>query len=44
MIAPQLATMICVVTTDAAITPKALSEALARAVAGSFHMLTSTAT
>jgi len=39
MIAPQLATVLCFVTTDAAITPKALSESLERAVAGSFHMV-----
>ena len=31
MLAPQLATTLCVVATDAAITPKALQEALARA-------------
>jgi acetylglutamate kinase len=39
MVAPQLATVLCFVTTDAAITPRALSEALARAVDGTFHMV-----
>jgi acetylglutamate kinase len=40
MIAPQLATVLCFVVTDAAVTPKALQEALARAVDQTFHMLT----
>ncbi len=40
MLAPQLATSICVVATDAAITPRALQEALGRAVQGSFNMVT----
>jgi acetylglutamate kinase len=39
MIAPQLATVLCFVVTDAAVTPRALSEALARAVDGTFHMV-----
>jgi acetylglutamate kinase len=40
MLAPQLATMICVTTTDAAITPRMLQEVLARAVKGTFEMVT----
>ncbi len=40
MIAPQLATVLCFVVTDAAVTPKVLQEALARAVDRTFHMLT----
>jgi acetylglutamate kinase len=40
MIAPQLATALCFVATDAAVTPKVLQEALARAVDRTFHMLT----
>ena len=39
MLAPQLATTICLVTTDAAVTPKALQEALARAVQRTIHMV-----
>src|SRR5438552_1640564 len=39
MIAPQLATMICVVTTDAAIAPAALDRALRAAIEPSFHCL-----
>ena len=39
MIAPQLATVLCFVVTDAAVTPKVLSEALARAVDETFHMV-----
>jgi acetylglutamate kinase len=40
MLAPQLATMICVTATDAAITPKMLQEVLVRAVKGTFEMVT----
>jgi acetylglutamate kinase len=40
MIAPQLATMHCFVTTDAAVTPKILSEVLGRAMEKSFNMIT----
>jgi len=40
MLAPQLATMICVTTTDAAITPRMLQEVLARAVKRTFEMVT----
>jgi acetylglutamate kinase len=40
MLAPQLATTLCVVTTDAAITPKALQDALASAVHTTFDMVT----
>jgi acetylglutamate kinase len=40
MLAPQLATTLCVVTTDAAITPRALQDALARAVATTIDMVT----
>jgi acetylglutamate kinase len=40
MIAPQMATMLCFVTTDAAIAPKALGAALSRAVEKSFNNLT----
>ncbi len=39
MLAPQLATTLCLVTTDAAITPKALQEALGRAVQKTLHMV-----
>ncbi|MFL5299344.1 MAG: bifunctional glutamate N-acetyltransferase/amino-acid acetyltransferase ArgJ [Anaeromyxobacteraceae bacterium] len=39
MIAPQLATVLCVVVTDAAVTPKTLQEALARAVSRTFNMV-----
>jgi acetylglutamate kinase len=40
MLAPQLATMICVTATDAALTPKMLQEAVGRAVKGTFEMVT----
>jgi acetylglutamate kinase len=40
MLAPQLATMLCVTATDAAITPKMLQEVLVRAVKGTFEMVT----
>src|SRR5512133_2330838 len=40
MLAPQLATTLCVVTTDAAITPKALQDALAGAVRTTLDMVT----
>jgi acetylglutamate kinase len=40
MLAPQLATTLCVVTTDAAITPKALQDALASSVRTTFDMVT----
>ena len=40
MIAPQLATMIAVVVTDAAISPQMLQKALAGSMDGSFHNLT----
>ena len=40
MLAPQLATAIALVTTDAAITPRALQDALSRAVQNTFNMLT----
>lgn len=39
MIAPQLATVMCIVTTDAAVIPKVLQEALGRAVSRTFNML-----
>jgi acetylglutamate kinase len=39
MIAPQLATVVCIVATDAAVTPKMLQETLARAVSRSFNMV-----
>ena len=39
MLAPQLATTLCLVTTDAAITPKVLQEALGRAVQKTLHMV-----
>jgi acetylglutamate kinase len=39
MIAPQLATVLCVITTDAAVTPRALQEVLARAAARTFNMV-----
>ena len=39
MVAPQLATVLCLVATDAAVTPKLLQEALARAVADTFNMV-----
>jgi acetylglutamate kinase len=39
MIAPQLATMIAIVTTDAAIAPNALDQALRAAIEPSFHCL-----
>ena len=40
MLAPQLATALAIVTTDAAVTPKALQEVLGRAVQKTFNMLT----
>ncbi|HSN91397.1 MAG TPA: bifunctional glutamate N-acetyltransferase/amino-acid acetyltransferase ArgJ [Anaeromyxobacteraceae bacterium] len=40
MLAPQLATAIALVTTDAAITPRALQDALARSVKSTVNMLT----
>ncbi len=40
MVAPQLATVICVVATDAAVTPKLLQETLQRAVSRTFNMVT----
>jgi acetylglutamate kinase len=40
MLAPQLATTICLVVTDAAVTPKALQEALGRAVQRTLEMVT----
>ncbi len=40
MLAPQLATMICVVATDVAVTPKMLQEILGRAVKSTFEMVT----
>jgi acetylglutamate kinase len=39
MIAPQLATVLCVIATDAAVTPRALQEALARATRDTFNMV-----
>jgi acetylglutamate kinase len=39
MLAPQLATTMCLVATDAAVTPKALQEALTRAVQKTLHMV-----
>ncbi len=39
MLAPQLATTICLVTTDAAVTPKALQEVLGRAVQKTLNMV-----
>jgi acetylglutamate kinase len=39
MLAPQLATTMCLVTTDAAITPKALQDAVARAVERTLNMV-----
>jgi len=40
MIAPELATMLAFITTDLAVTPKALQSALARACHASFEMIT----
>jgi acetylglutamate kinase len=40
MLAPQLATTICLVTTDAAVTPPALQAALSRAVRNTLNMVT----
>ena len=40
MIAPNMATMLCVLTTDAAVTPTLLHEALLDAVGDTFNMLT----
>jgi acetylglutamate kinase len=39
MIAPQLATVLCVVATDAAVTPRVLQDALAHAVERTFNMV-----
>ena len=39
MVAPQLATVLCVIATDAAVTPRALQDALARAVVKTFNMV-----
>jgi acetylglutamate kinase len=39
MLAPQLATALCLVTTDAAVTPRILQEALGRAVQRTFNMV-----
>ncbi len=39
MLAPQLATTMCLVTTDAAVTPKALQDAVARAVERTLNMV-----
>ena len=39
MVAPQLATVLCVIATDAAVTPRALQDALARAVLKTFNMV-----
>ena len=39
MLAPQLATTMCLVTTDAAVTPKALQDAIARAVEKTLNMV-----
>ena len=39
MIAPQLATVLCVVATDAAVTPRVLQDVLRRAVAKTFNMV-----
>src|SRR5512143_1371313 len=40
MLAPQLATMICVLVTDVSVTPKVLQEILGRAVKKTFEMVT----
>ena len=40
MLAPNMATMLAVVTTDATVAPATLQELLAHAVAGSFHRIT----
>jgi acetylglutamate kinase len=40
MLAPQLATSLCLVVTDAAVAPGALQEALSRAVEGTLNMVT----
>jgi acetylglutamate kinase len=40
MLAPQLATTMCLVTTDAAVTPRALQDALGRAVQKTLNMVT----
>jgi acetylglutamate kinase len=39
MVAPQLATVLCLIATDAAVTPKALQDALGRAVKRTFNMV-----
>jgi len=40
MLSPAMATMLCVITTDAAVEPKALQTALTRAVDESFNLMT----
>jgi len=40
MLAPQLATTMCILTTDAAVTPRALQDLLARAVRNTLEMVT----
>ncbi|HEY6106464.1 MAG TPA: bifunctional glutamate N-acetyltransferase/amino-acid acetyltransferase ArgJ [Anaeromyxobacteraceae bacterium] len=40
MIAPQMATVLCFVATDAAVKPEILQETLRRAVGNTFHMVT----
>ena len=40
MLSPAMATMLCVITTDAAVEPKALQTALTRAVDASFNLMT----
>jgi len=39
MVAPQLATVLCVIVTDAAVTPRVLQEVLGRAVSRTFNMV-----
>jgi acetylglutamate kinase len=39
MVAPQLATVLCIITTDVAVTPRLLQEALGRAVSKTFNMV-----
>src|SRR5205085_11168589 len=40
MLSPAMATMLCVITTDAAVEPRALQRALTRAVDASFNLMT----
>jgi acetylglutamate kinase len=40
MVAPQLATVMCLVATDAAVTPRVLQDAVARAARNTFEMVT----